>query len=294
MLRPNAKTRRLRDDLICELVIIDSESGETEILYDSTALIEAPNWSPCGKWIVYNADGRLWRMAVDGSEGPLRIDTGDVQDWNNDHVISVDGSTIYGSVNDGHIYAVPFEGGSPRRVTEDRGWNYYLHGVGADDTLAYVALEFSPLVTRVHLLGEEDIQLTDGAYPVDGPEFSPDGKHIWYNGEAPERVAGHAQVYRMDRDGGNVVQMTGGERVNWFPHVSPDGTKVSYISYPAGTLGHPADKDVQIRLMDIDGTNDRLLDSFNGGQGTINVNSWAPDSRRFAYVRYPSAVGNTP
>jgi hypothetical protein len=25
-----------------------------------------------------------------------------------------------------------------------------------------------------------------------------------------------------------------------------------------------------------------------GGQGTINVNSWAPDSRRFAYVSYPT------
>jgi hypothetical protein len=28
-----------------------------------------------------------------------------------------------------------------------------------------------------------------------------------------------------------------------------------------------------------------LVDLF-GGQGTINVNSWAPDSRRFAFVRY--------
>jgi TolB protein len=26
-----------------------------------------------------------------------------------------------------------------------------------------------------------------------------------------------------------------------------------------------------------------------GGQGTINVNSWSPDSGRFAFVTYPMA-----
>ena len=62
-----------------------------------------------------------------------------------------------------------------------------------------------------------------------------------------------------------------------------------YISFPQGTVGHPADKDVILRLANPDGSGMRDFDSFNGGQGTINVSSWAPGSDRFAYVRYPIA-----
>jgi hypothetical protein len=30
----------------------------------------------------------------------------------------------------------------------------------------------------------------------------------------------------------------------------------------------------------------KVISSLFGGQGTINVNSWAPDSKRFAFVSY--------
>jgi hypothetical protein len=64
---------------------------------------------------------------------------------------------------------------------------------------------------------------------------------------------------------------------------------MAYISFPEGTLGHPADKAVILRLARPDGSGMRDLDAFNGGQGTINVNSWAPGSDRLAYIRYPVA-----
>jgi len=123
--------------------------------------------------------------------------------------------------------------------------------------------------------------------PNDGPEYSPDGQWIYFNAERAATIPGHAQCFRMRPDGSGIEQLTFDDRVNWFPHVSPDGRSVVFISYPAGTTGHPPNKDVILRLMRPDGGGQRDLVAFFGGQGTINVNSWAPDSRRFAYVAYP-------
>ena len=82
-------------------------------------------------------------------------------------------------------------------------------------------------------------------------------------------------------------QITFDDRVNWFPHPSPDGRSVLYLSYPAGTLGHPANLDIELRLIDLATGSVRNLAALFGGQGTINVPCWSPDSRRVAYVDYP-------
>ena len=104
--------------------------------------------------------------------------------------------------------------------------------------------------------------------------------------ERGSSTPGHAQLFRMAPDGSGLEQLTSDERVNWFPHVAPDGQRLAWISFPPGTLGHPADQDVIIHLREADGTDRDLVHLF-GGQGTINVASWAPDSRRLAYVAYP-------
>jgi Tol biopolymer transport system component len=168
-----------------------------------------------------------------------------------------------------------------------------LHGVSpADLELAYVAIEGTGPDARRNIYtipaaGGEDRCLLDSAKPSDGPEYSPDGQWIYFNSELRSAKFGHAQIFRMSRDGKDVEQLTFDDRVNWFPHLSPDGRKALFLSYPPGTLGHPPDKDVILRQMDPDGANVVDLLVFLGGQGTINVNSWAPDSLRFAYVEYP-------
>ena len=175
-----------------------------------------------------------------------------------------------------------------------RRHHYYLHGISPDGlTLAYVAVEGPAGAKRINMFtipaaGGPDTRLSDVGYPNDGPEYSPDGGWIYFNAERAATNPGHAQCFRMRPDGTGIEQLTFDERVNWFPHVSPDGKAVVYISYPAGTTGHPANKDVILRLMKPDGSGQRDLVAFFGGQGTINVNSWAPDSRRFAYVAYPT------
>lgn len=286
--------RSLGQGQLAKLTIIDLD-GNQQVIFTADEVIEAPNWTPDGDWLVFNAGGKLFRIAVSGGE-PEMIDTGELADLNNDHVLSPDGSTAYVSSDDGHLYAVPLASGTPRRVSNDHATphHYYLHGISPDGrTLSYVAVE-SPAGERmvnvftIPAAGGPDWRLTNLSVPNDGPEYSPDGTWLYFNSELAASQPGHAQIFRMKAfDGSEVEQLTFDSRVNWFPHLSPDGQRLAYLSYPEGTIGHPPDKDVELRLMGPDGGEHRVLAGFFGGQGTINVNSWAPDSRRLAFVSYP-------
>jgi len=278
------------------LWVLDVDTGERRlVLEDDALLFEAPNWTPDGRDLVVNGDGRLFRIAADGSDPTLtEIDLAGVPEINNDHVLSPDGAAVYVSSDDGHIYAVPYAGRSSRRVTNDNGdFRHYLHGISPDgETLAYIGMgrTADAVVTNVFTVpaaGGQDSQLTDDAHPDDGSEFSPDGAWVYFNSERGTDAPGHAQLFRMRPDGTGLEQLTHDERVNWFPHVSPDGTRMAYVSFPPGTLGHPENLDVILRLAAPDGSGVRDLVHLFGGQGTINVPSWAPDSRHLAYVDYP-------
>jgi Tol biopolymer transport system component len=287
--------RSLQPGQISQLTVIDADGTNRKVLFEADEIIEAPNWTPDGKWLIINAGGELWRFAADGSGAPEKIDTGSIRNLNNDHVLSPDGQTVYLSDNSGHLYAVPITGGEPRKVSNDHATphHYYLHGISPDGkTLAYVAVEGPAGAKRINIFtipaaGGPDTRLSDVSYPNDGPEYSPDGKWIYFSGERAATIPGHAQCFRMLPDGTGIEQLTFDERVNWFPHLSPDGQSIVFISYPHGTTGHPPDKDVILRYMRADGSGQRDIVAFFGGQGTINVNSWAPDSKRFAYVAYP-------
>ena len=287
--------RTLQPGQRAQLFTIDVVTGTSTLVAESTELLfEAPNWTPDGKHLIVNGDGRLFRVSLPGGEF-TEIDLGGVTELNNDHVLSPDGATVFVSSDDGHLYAIPIEGGAARRVSNDRGANfrYYLHGISPDaKQLAYIGLEIAGEAVRTNVFtipaaGGADMQLTDEDSPHDGSEFSPDGEWIYFNSERGSATPGHAQLFRMSLDGEDVTQLTFDEHVNWFPHLSPNGERLAYVSYPPGTRGHPADVDVIIRLTDGDGEAVTDLVSLFGGQGTLNVNSWDPTSTHVAYVAYP-------
>ena len=163
----------------------------------------------------------------------------------------------------------------------------FLHGISFDGReMAYCAFRDKQVdIYTIPVEGGVERCLTDGKGYNDGPEYSPDDRHIWFNSTRN----GLMQVFRMNRDGSELTQMTDSESNNWFPHVSPDGRQVVYLTFRKGDLEpwqHLPDKQVELWLMDIDGGNKRKLTDVFGGQGTINVNSWNQDSRRFAFVSY--------
>ena len=174
------KGRSLLPGQRAELVTFDLASGAPTVILEADDVIEAPNWTPDGKWLIFNAGGEIWRIDAEGGSLPEKIETGTIRDLNNDHVLSPDGGTIYLSNNDGHLYAVPLTGGEPRRVSNDHAspHHYYLHGISPDGlTLAYVAVEGPAGAKRINMFtipaaGGPDTRLSDVDYPNDGPEYS--------------------------------------------------------------------------------------------------------------------------
>ena len=278
-------------NVISRLEIVNAESGERRVVKEFNGRVEAPNWTPDGKYLVYNSGGLIYKIPVTGGE-PTVINTGSVKSCNNDHVISTDGTILAisarGPANSSQIFTVPFSGGEPELVTP-LGPSY-LHGISPDNSyLAYCANRNGNYdVYVIPTGGGEEIRLTTTEGLDDGPEYSPDGKYIWFNSVR----SGLMQVWRMKADGSEQTQMTFDESNNWFPHISPDGKKVVYITYQKGDVApgaHPPNKNVELRLMSAKGGASKTLVKLFGGQGTINVNSWSPDSKEFAFVSYELA-----
>jgi len=253
--------------------------------------LEAPNWTPDGGTLVVNGGGKLFALRL--SDATLtEIPVDGVDDANNDHVLSCDGATIYLSAA-GAIYSVPLAGGTPSRLSPEGSDAYYLHGISPDGARLACTVKCHgrpDAPWALHLLpaaGGAPTALLAGMPPVDGPEWSPDGGWIWFNGELEADYPGHAQIFRFRPDGSGLERMVTSATADWFPHPSPDGREVLFLSYPEGTRGHPADEPVHLRLLDLATGQSRTMASLLGGQGTINVNSWSPDSTHFAFVSYP-------
>lgn len=273
--------------MISHLRIFDLATGAASTLLTHEGHIEAPNWTPDGAALIVNGDGLIYR--VDLSNPDLaQVDTGFAVRCNNDHGITADGQTLIISDStedrDSAIYHLPLIGGAPQRITAETP--SYWHGVSPDGlTVTYVAKRGDDAqfdVFTAPMTGGSETRLTGGEGHHDGPEYTPDGAWIWFNSDR----GGTMDLWRMRPDGSDLQQMTDDERVNWFPHISPDGAQVVYLAYENGVEGHPFGCEVQLRLMPGAGGAPRVLMDLYGGQGTINVPSWAPDSRRFAFVEY--------
>ncbi|MEX0662950.1 MAG: DUF5050 domain-containing protein [Balneolaceae bacterium] len=278
-------------DLESSLEIYDITTGERTVVHHDTVRFEAPNWTNDGSSLIFNQQGLLYRISVEGGE-PEEIPTGFADSNNNDHGISPDGTVLAISHHDeskpsgsnSTIYTVDIEGGTPQKVTENAP--SYWHGWSPDgSTLTYTAERNGQYdIYIIPVEGGEETQLTDTPGLDDGSEYSPDGKYIYFNSVR----TGSMEIWRMEPNGENPEQLTDDEYNNWFPHPSPDGKHLVILSYieEIDPGSHPADKDVMLRLMNIETGELTELARFTGGQGTINVPSWAPDSQRFSFVSY--------
>jgi TolB protein len=266
------------------LETISVEGAERRGVYRAEKRFEAPNWSRDGKYLLFNSGGRIYTLPVEGGE-PRLLNTGDATHCNNDHGFSPDGQWLAISNSPGEdsmIYVLPAVGGQPRRVTE-RGPSYW-HGWSPDGkTLAYCAERGGNFdIYTIPLEGGEERRLTDAPGLDDGPDYSPDGQWIYFNSER----TGWMQIWRMHPDGTGQEQVTNDDYSNWFAHPSLDGKWLVFLSFDKHVKGHPPNKDVMLRLMPAAGGEPRVLVKLFGGQGTMNVSSWSPDSKHLAFVSY--------
>jgi len=276
-----------RDYIGSNLEILDVVSGHRKVIYSVPDSLQASNWTKDGKALIYNRNGHLYRFDL-ARNSPVAIDTGFAVNNNNDHVLSFDGKMIGISNhskeddNKSIVHVLPVEGGKPRRITA-RGPSY-LHGWSPDGKfLIYTAErngEFD--IYKMSFSGGDETRLTTTQGLDDGSEYSPDGKYIYFNSTR----TGTMQIWRMKPDGSEQEQITNDDYNNWFPHVSPNGQWICFLSFSRDVApnDHPFYKRVYLRLMPIAGGQPRVVAYVYGGQGTINVPSWSPDSKRLAFV----------
>ncbi len=271
------------------LELLDIASGKREIIYKAPYSIQAPNWTPDGKSLIFNDyKGLIYNYDL-ASGIPVPVNTGTVVKNNNDHVISFDGKMLGLSSNvkelGGSItYTVPIGGGTPKQITP-KGPSY-MHGWSPDgkDLVFCGERDGEFDVYKIRAAGGKEIRLTDARGLDDGPEYTPDGQYIYFNSVR----SGLMQIWRMKPDGSGQEQITHDELNNWFAHISPDGKWFVYITFlpaetPAGI--HPPYKHVYIRLLPIDGKGEpKVLAYVYGGQGSMNTPSWSPDSKRIAFI----------
>ena len=275
-----------RDYLGANIEILDLETRNRRIVYRAPEALQAPNWTTDGSALIYNAGGRLYRFDLE-TRMPRPIDTGGIVRNNNDHVISFDGTKlgISSASPEGEssvVYTVPIEGGTPRRVTAESP--SYLHGWSPDGRyLLYTGGRNDEWdIYRISVEGGDEARLTDAPGLDDGSEYSPDGEWIYFNSSR----TGSMEIWRMRPDGTNQQQLTRDDLNNWFPHVSPDGQWVVFLSYgpEVDPEDHPWYRQVYLRLMPTAGGEPEVIAYLYGGQGSINVPSWSPDSRQIAFV----------
>ncbi|UBQ01593.1 TolB family protein [Curtobacterium sp. TXMA1] len=299
--------------------VYDVASRTRRLVFESdTVLVEAPNVLD-DRTLVLNGDGDLWLLPLPepGDDRVLDetalvpVPMPGVDEINNDHVLDPSGESVVVSARDGELYRVPLpEGGSSSRITDTPAAlpvvrKYYLHGIAPDGSaLAAIVGERTPEgvwttdVALVDPVSGATTFLTRDEHPDDGCAITPDGSTLLFNTERFTPGTAQLAALRLDGDGGtgDPVRIAVEDRVDWFPHLSPDGAHLLYLSYEPGVQGHPADHRVELRLLPgalARGARIAVLPEtlvvLDGGQGTVNVPPWSPDSRWFAYCDYPMA-----
>ena len=285
---PPAKDFKPYTDYIgSHIEVMDIATGYRKILHSAPNSLQAPNWTTDGKYLIYNSEGLLYTFNLD-TKAISKLNTGEINDNNNDHVLSFDGKMLGISNHLGSkstIYILPVSGSDkPIQMTDEASGPSYLHGWSPDKKrLIFTGQRNNEWnIYSVDVETKKETALTGDATLDDGPEFTPDGKYIYFNSVR----TGTMKLWRMKTDGSDQEQVTFDEFNDWFPHLSPDGKWIVFVSFPKeiDPTTHPFYQKVYLRLMPASGGVPRNIGYVFGGQGSINVPSWSPDSKKIAFV----------
>lgn len=284
---PPVGWRPYRDYIGSNLELMRIGSPDLKVLYTAPGSFQAPNWTRDGKSLIYNAGGKLYRFDL-ATRTPTAIDTATVVANNNDHVLSFDGALLgisSSSAEDGNrsvVYSVPTAGGTPTRITKNSP--SYFHSWSPDGKVMFFTGQRDGEldIYKIPTEGGDEMRLTTAKGLDDGPEATPDGRWIFFNSAR----TGRTQIWKMRPDGTEQQQITGDEFNNWFPHIAPDGKSMVVLSFLSDVdpADHPFYRQVYVRQMDLEGAGAKVIAYVYGGQGTMNVPSWSPDSQSISFV----------
>jgi TolB protein len=281
--------RPYRDYIGSHLEVMDVATGVRKILHSVPNSIQAPNWTKDGKTLIFNSEGKMYNFDL-ATNKPSPLNTGEIIQNNNDHVLSFDGKQIalshhVGTDRISTLYTMPVTGSSnPVQITSPSNGHSYLHSWSPDGKkLIFTGQRNKQYdIWSIDINTKKETQLTNTVSLDDSPEYTPDGKWIYFNSVR----TGTMKLWRMKPDGSNPEQVTFDDYNDWFPHFSPDGKQMVFISFPPdiNPTDHPWYKHVLIRIMPTSGGVPKNIAYLYGGQGTINVPSWSPDGKKIAFV----------
>jgi Tol biopolymer transport system component len=278
-----------RDYIGSNLEIMDVASGHRKVLHTAPNSLQAPNWTPDNKRLIWAEEGLL-RYYELGSGNVKTLNTGFAKNNNNDHVLSFNGKMMAISNHMGEnristIFTLPATGSDqPEQITRVENGHSYLHSWSPDGKKIIFTGQRNEQwnIWEIDVKTKEERPLTTTPTLDDGSEYSPDGKYIYFNSVR----TGTMQIWRMKADGSEPTQLTFDEYNDWFPHISPDGKWMVYLSFPKeiDPTSHPFYKRVYLRIMPVSGGVPKTIAYIYGGQGTINVPSWSPDSKQVSFI----------
>ncbi len=269
-----------------QAIEIDPASRRSTVAFSTLGRAMAPNWSRDGSSLLFTQDGNIYSVETDGKGTPRQLDTGLAFDCSGSHGFSPDGKLLAVScsmpgLTGRHVVIIPSTGGTARLLTADVG---YFHSWSPDgETILFTrGGHGANNMYAISVDGGPERALTSGTGISDDPDYSPDGQYIYFN---TDRWGG-MQIARMRPDGSSVEQITFDNLHNWTPHPSPDGKSIVFISYPPDVTTHAANKDISLRILSTSDNKIRVLTNLVGGDGSMNVPNWSPDSKRLAFVSY--------
>lgn len=296
-----ASARQAETQLRSKIYIYNVADGQSRLAFTDDSIWEAPNWSPDGKYLISNHNGAIYKLVFqpDGTLKPEELEVSAYLNCNNDKSLSPDGkqlafSASTSSSHGSEVFIAKADGTGAKQMTTVAP--SYFHGWSPDGkTIAFVAYRNGSQHFNIYTMptaGGSETTRTDVPFHNDGPDYSPDGKWIYINSDRSGKEAiwrFPAKAQGAPNQGAEMVLSDGLE--DWFPHISPNGKRMVYIGYPAGTPTHNSrELQVELKLTSVNGgqvdKNAHTIVTTMGGQGSLNVNSWAPDSEHFAYVNY--------
>jgi TolB protein len=292
---PNAGSEKAVPYSTLQTIGIEDNFRRALVVATGPGRMEAPNWSRDGKTLIFNRDGKIWTIPAEGGSASV-VNTGDATNCTGSHGLSPDGKLLAISCSmpgkpETRVYLVPATGGEPKVLTENP-WSYFHSWSPDGKTIAFTRPDHKGggNIFAIPVEGGAENALTTGSGISDDPDYSADGQWIYFNSDR----GGSMQIWKMRPDGDGAEQVTSDEFNNWTPHPSPDGKSILILSYEKGVTGHPTNKDIAFRILNVADGKIRVLVNVVGGSGSDNVPNWAPDGKHFAFVSFqmlPEASG---
>jgi serine/threonine protein kinase/Tol biopolymer transport system component len=238
-----------------------------------------PNVSADGNRLVFERERAIWTAGIDGSDVrpvpgvprvPFSIPLSPA--------LSPDGTTIaYFRAElgpNGDFWTIPWEGGTPRRLTSDLREGGDPVWTRDGSTIVFgSARAGSRTLWQIPARGGEPVPLTTGAGEDDQPDISPDGSQIAYTNV---RNTWELQVRSIDGSSERTLFQRGVQVL--FPMFSPDGQRITYFGR--------ADYAVAIFTIGVDGSDLRQL---TGGRELNHQPRWGADGKDvYFFQHYPT------